>query len=240
MNKTRILIVEPHPVVVMGLRQLVQQQPDMEVVGYSHEPASALQKASEVLPDLVVIDTAAPGLEGARLTQELLKTMSNLRIVAFADLEEKAAVVEILNAGASGYILKRSAPDEIIHALRLVAAGENYVQGNLLRSLCPTESEETVSKSKNCRNLLTGRELSVLRLVAEGYIAREIATELSVSAKSVETYKTRGMRKLGLMSRPDVVRYASRQGWLERLRRSTSAVEQGMREDEARNSTPPR
>jgi two-component system nitrate/nitrite response regulator NarL len=219
MSKTRILIVEPHPVVVMGLRQLVQQQPDMEVVGHCHEAANVLETAAKFQPDLVVIDTAASGLGGVELSQALLEAMPTVKIVAFADLEERTAVVEILNAGASAYILKRSMPEEIIHALRLVAAGENYVQGNLLRSLCPTDREKLGLSLGKGRNELTGRESTVLRLVAEGHVAREIAVELSVSAKSVETYKTRGMKKLGLISRPDVVRYASRQGWLERLRR---------------------
>jgi DNA-binding NarL/FixJ family response regulator len=219
MNKTRILIIEPHPLVVMGLKQLMEQLPDMTVVDDCPKSASALQKVLEVQPDLVVIDTSAQGVDGALLTQQILKMKPDTKVIAFAGLEERSAVMEIINAGACAYVSKRSAPDEIIHALRSVVTGDYYVDGNLLRVLCPPEVDGHGGPRRKSRNELTERECSVLRRVALGYVAKEIAADLSVSQKSVETYKTRGMRKLGLSSRPEVVRYACRQGWLEELRR---------------------
>lgn len=217
MNKIRIVLADDHAVVREGLKTLIQAQEDMEVVGECADGTTAVLKVQEMKPDVAVLDISMPGLNGAMAAREILKSVPKTRVVALTVHEDRSYLRELLEAGAAAYILKRSAADELIRALRVVAAGELYLDSSLAGKVVASMAGRTTDGNGNSRADLSDRETDVVRLIAQGYSNKEIASQLSVSIKSVETYKMRSMEKLGLRSRTDFIRFALRQGWLDAL-----------------------
>lgn len=209
-----ILLVEDHAIVREALKSLINTQLGMLIVGVAGDGPVAIQLAGELTPDIVVMDVGLPGISGAQATRELRRISPNSRVVALTQYEDKSYVRELFDAGATGYVLKRSAADELVRAIRTVASGGTYfdplisdkVASAFVRSPIP---EEAIKID------LSEREISVLKLIAEGYTNKEIAHRLSIGVKSVETYKTRAMDKLHLSGRAELVRYALLRGWLQ-------------------------
>lgn len=210
----RIFLADDHAVVREGVRSLLDRQADMEIVGEAPCGEKAWQRVRELRPDVVIMDISMPGLDGIQATRQLKNDRPEVRVLTLAADEDRAYLHQLWEAGASGYVLKRVAAEELIHAVRTVAAGKFYldavIAGNIIESYLRAE----FSKDKSQGNGLSEREREVLKQIAWGYSNKEIAAHLGVSAKTVETFKSRLMEKLGLRSRPEIVRYAVRRGWL--------------------------
>ena len=212
MPELRIVLADDHALVRQGLRALIEAEPDLKLVGEAGDGESAYREAVRLRPDIVVMDVSMPGLGGAGATQRLKETCPEIHVVALTAYEDGGYVRQLLEAGASGYVLKRAAAHVLIEALRTVAAGGIYldpsVAGHVVKGYVRPHPERDLAE-------LSPREADVLRLLALGYSNKEIAARLEISVKTVETYKARGMEKLGLGSRVDLVRYAVEQGWLK-------------------------
>jgi DNA-binding NarL/FixJ family response regulator len=168
--------------------------------------------ASDVSPDVVLMDVSMPNLGGAEATQRLLKSNPTLRILALSAHEEATFARLLLDAGAAGYALKRSACDELVRAVRIVAAGGTYVDPSIAGALVSGQRRHTPGLVPTVN--LSEREVEVIRLVAQGHTSKEMANNLGLSPRTLETYKARAMSKLNLRSRADLIRYALRTGWL--------------------------
>jgi DNA-binding NarL/FixJ family response regulator len=215
MKKLRLFIVDDHAVFRAGLRMLIHAQPDMEVVGEAGDGQEALQRVQDLLPDVVIMDVAMLHVDGAQATERLAHLCPTARVLALTAYEEVSRVRQLLQAGAAGYLLKRVAADELTHAIRIVATGGTYLDPTIAASVVDGYLRPPPSPADVLASPLSTRESEVLRLLAWGHSNKEIAVHLSVSVKTVETYKTRLMDKLHLRSRVDLVRYAVQQGWLQ-------------------------
>jgi DNA-binding NarL/FixJ family response regulator len=214
MSKLRVFLADDHAIVREGLKSLVQAQEDMEVVGEAGEGHLALDAMRVSPPDVAVLDISLPGLNGIQLAEQLRQMNPQIRIITLTVHEDRSYLRQSLQAGASGYVLKRAAPQELVNALRAVAEGGTYIDPVLTTSLMGTMVRRTSLKDALDRTQLSEREEEVVKLIAQGHSNKEIASRLALSTKTVETYKTRSLEKLGLRSRADIVRFAIQQGWL--------------------------
>jgi DNA-binding NarL/FixJ family response regulator len=205
-----VFIVDDHPVVRNGLKALVAGEEDMEVVGEAYEGETAVRRALELRPDVVVMDVSMPGMSGIEAAAQIHKGCPETRVVALTAHEDRGYLRQVLAAGASGYVLKRSAAEDLVGAIRHAAAGNTYIDPVMATQLVtgPGVTAETAQPE------LSERETEVLQQMAQGYSNKQIAAHLKLSVKTVETYKARAMEKLGARSRVDVVKYASERGWL--------------------------
>jgi len=210
----RILLADDHVTVRHGLKLLIDGQQDMKVVAEASEGQSAVQQTIDVKPDVVVMDISMPGMNGLVATRSLKKIQPETAIITLTRHGDDAYLQELLRAGVSGYVLKQSAPTELIQAIRAAAAGGLYLDSSLTARVTAgfLARERTPGKT---RGTISEREGAVLRLIASGYSNKEIATRLTLSVKTVEAHKANAMRKLGLNGRIDIVKYAVLQGWLE-------------------------
>lgn len=210
MTKLRVFLADDHPVVRAGLKGLIDAQPDMEVVGEAFDGAAAVRAVADLRPDVVVMDVSMPGMGGAEATQRIRAESPAVKVVGLTAHEDRGYLQLLLKAGANGYVLKRAAADDLVRAIRVVAAGETYIDPAVAAQLVPTATHPPPPAAVN----LSDREEEVLRLIAQGHPVKQIAAKLDVGMRTVETYKARGMEKLGLKTRADIVRHAARQGWL--------------------------
>jgi DNA-binding NarL/FixJ family response regulator len=215
MAKLRVYLADDHAVVRSGLKALINAQPDMEVSGEAGDGRTACDQVQELQPDVVVMDVSMPKLNGAQATVQLKQACPKVKVLALTVHEDKGYLRLLLEAGASGYVLKRAAAEDLIHAIRTVAAGGLYLDpalaGQVVGSFVRSPAGERAPEGGD----LSDREAEVVRLIAAGYSNKEIASRISLSVKTVETYKARSMEKLGLESRADLVRYALQRGWLQ-------------------------
>jgi DNA-binding NarL/FixJ family response regulator len=205
----RVLLAEDHETVREGLRLLLNAQPDMQVVGEASDGRGAGDGAAALAPDVVVLDLSMPGVSGLAAARAMKKAGAKSAIVALTRHDDDAYVQELLEAGASAYVLKQSPSDELVRAIRMAAQGRRYLDPALPP---PDESRDPRRRATTPR--ATDREVEVLRLVAQGHSNKDIAATLNISVKTVEVHKANAMRKLGLRGRTDVVRYAVMNGWL--------------------------
>jgi DNA-binding NarL/FixJ family response regulator len=215
MAKLRVYLADDHAVVRAGLKALINAEPQMEVSGEAGDGRTACQQVLELQPDVVVMDVSMPGLNGAQATAQLKQTCPNVKVLALTVHEDKGYLRLLLAAGASGYVLKRAAAEELIHAIRTVAAGGVYLDPALAGKVVGSFVRAPAGKSVPEGGDLSDREAEVVRLIAVGHSNKEIGSRLCLSVKTVETYKARSMEKLGLDSRADLVRYALQRGWLQ-------------------------
>ncbi|UED78022.1 response regulator transcription factor [Brevibacillus sp. DP1.3A] len=213
----RVLIADDHAIVRSGLGMLINAQEDMEVVGYAADGKEACEKAWEVQPNVVLMDLSMPpGENGLTATARLKETAPDIQVLVLTMHDDEEYLFRVLQAGAAGYILK-SAPDlDLITAIRSVNQGMAYLYPSATKSLI----EEFLQMVKNGEeqakyDILTDREKEVLVLIAKGFSNKEIAERLTVSVKTVESHKAHIMEKLHLRTRPDLVRYAIKKGWLD-------------------------
>ena len=212
--RLRILLADDHVTVRHGLKLLIDDQTDMTVVAEASDGAAALQLAAKHKPDVIVMDVSMPGMNGLVATKTLRKTQPSIAVVTLTRHADDAYLQELLRAGASGYVLKQSAPTELLQAIRAVGAGGQYVDSSLTARLTAGfAGRESRGPGRNTATI-TDRETEVLRLIASGYSNKEIAARLDLSVKTVEAHKANAMRKLELTSRIDIVKYAILQGWL--------------------------
>ena len=212
MTKLRVFLVDDHAVVREGLKVLINAQAGMEVVGEAADGQAALDAALKLHPDIVVMDICMPGWSAAMATQQTVKMCPSVKVLVLTAQEDRGYLRQLLEAGASGYVLKRGAAEALVHAIRAIAGGGMYVDPSLAGKFITS----IVRKGANIAlDELSSREQEVVRLVAEGHSNKQIAARLSLSIKTVETYKARSLEKLGLHSRADLVRYALHRGWLQ-------------------------
>jgi two-component system response regulator NreC len=213
MRKLRILLADDHAVFREGLALLVDAQPDMEVIGHAADGRAVLQQVQECRPDIVVMDISMPGVNGAIATTQLRQHCPDSQVVALSRHSEAGYVRQMLQAGAQAYVLKQAAGEELLNAIRAVAAGGTYLDTTLTTRVVQKFVQAPADARQDQE--LSEREAEVVRLTAYGYSNKEIATQLGISVKTVDTYKTRAMEKLGLHSRAALVRYALQRGWLD-------------------------
>ena len=206
----RLLLVDDHKIIREGLRTLVARYGDMTVVGEAADGSEAVRLASELCPDVVIIDITMPGLNGIDATRRIRANDPRIRVVALSMHADRRFVIETLKAGASGYLLKDCAFEEIASAVRNVASGGMYLSGRITDLVV----REYVSsqKSESGSHTLTPREREVLQLVAEGQSTKDIAYKLKVSVKTVETHRQQLMEKLRIHSVAELTKYAVREG----------------------------
>ncbi len=215
----RVLLVDDHAIVREGLAMLINAQPDMQVVAQATDGDDAILQAQNAPADIVVMDIAMPQKDGLSATRHIKERFPELKLLALSIHDDASSVRQMLEAGASGYVLKRSASVDLVQALRVVARGATYLDPLLTAQIINRfmQSEDAERHAETVEETTPGdlseRETDVLRRTAQGYSSKEIATQLSVMVKTVETYKRRAMDKLSLSSRVDIVRYAARQGW---------------------------
>lgn len=211
--KTRLLLVDDHAVVRSGLRMLLNGHAELEIVGEAGTAEEALQKTGELRPDLILMDIGLPDKTGIEATREIKKNFPDVKIVALTIHEDEEYFFQMLNAGASGYVPKRAAPEELLTAIRAAAAGEVYLYPSMAKLLVRDFlSADRPSEEKANLDGLTDREHEVLTHLAEGSSNEEIAAALVISPKTVERHRENIMRKLNLHSRSELVRYAIRKG----------------------------
>jgi DNA-binding NarL/FixJ family response regulator len=215
MAKLRVYLADDHAVVRSGLKALINAQPDMEVSGEAGDGRAACDQVQELQPDVVVMDVSMPKLNGAQATVQLKQACPKVKVLALTVHEDKGYLRLLLEAGASGYVLKRAAAEDLIHAIRTVAAGGVYLDPALAGQVVGSFVRSPAGHRAPEGGDLSDREAEVVRLIAAGYSNKEIASRISLSVKTVETYKARSMEKLGLESRADLVRYALQRGWLQ-------------------------
>lgn len=215
MDELKIFIADDHTIVREGLKALVGGQPGMRVVGEAADGQEAYRKILELQPHVAVMDISMPGWTGSEATERLHQDCPAVRVVALTVHEDEGYLRGLLEAGASGYVLKRSATEDLIHAIRTVASGGTYIDPNLAGRLVDAYIDARPAHPATDRGELTGREADVVRLIALGHSNKEIAAKLAISVKTVETHKARALERLGLHSRADLVQFALQRGWLQ-------------------------
>lgn len=214
-DSIRVLLVDDHAVVRAGLRAVLSIAKDIEVVSEASSGREAIALAARIQPDVVVMDISMAELNGLAATPELLTVSPSSRVLFLTMHGEEEYLTAALQAGASGYLVKSAANRELVDAVRAVARGDIFVQPAAARVLARRlRDAENGAEDRSRLDRLSDRERNVLRLVAEGYSAPDIATRLGISAKTVDTYRHRIGEKLGLTGRPDYVRFALRTGLL--------------------------
>lgn len=213
MDRIRILLADDHTIVRAGIKALLGRAEDVEVVAETTDGPEALALAVELMPDVALLDYFMPGLTGAEVAGRLREQAAPVNVLMLSVHEDRSFLKQALEAGAKGYVLKRAAVEDLVQAVRLVAAGGTYLDPALTEQVIE-ELVRPAGGPAGGGGALTPREGQVLRLVALGYLAKEVAARLDVSVKTVETHKCRGMEKLGLDGRVDLVRYAFDHGWL--------------------------
>jgi DNA-binding NarL/FixJ family response regulator len=208
-------MVDDHPVVLAGLKALVEADPDFSVVGNARDGRTALRMAKQLLPDVVVLDISMPEMNGIEVATALLAEQPECRVLVLTVHEDRAYLRQLVEVGVSGYLLKRSASDELIRALHAVVSGGVYLDPAIAGKVVGRPPRGGLHPELGQAGELSERETEVLRLVACGHSNKEISGRLGISVKTVETYKARAMEKLGYRSRVELVRYAADQGWLD-------------------------
>ncbi len=215
MEKLKILLAEDHRILREGLKRLIDEQPNMEVVGEAGDGVDAWQKTQELEPDIVLMDISMPRLNGAAATVKIRELCPQVKVIALTGQRATAYLNEVLKAGVSGYVLKQAAVDELIDAITIVAKGGSYIDRASQELMLNLYVDQNVAYKGEPRGKpLSEREIQILTLVASGYTNKEIANSLTISVKTVESHKANSMQKLDLKSRAEVVDYARFRGWI--------------------------
>jgi DNA-binding NarL/FixJ family response regulator len=214
--RTRLVLADDHPIFLEGLSKLIEMADDFEVVGVAGTGNAALRLIGETRPDVAVLDVSMPEPSGIVLSRRLAADCPEVRVLLLTLHEDRAYLNQALQAGARGYVLKRSASMTLLHAIRAVVVGGLYVDPAIAGRMFDSQPIR-VRQAPAATPALTAREVEVLKFTAAGLTNKEIARRLDIGVKSVETYKARAIEKLGLKTRSDIVRYALAQGWLADL-----------------------
>ena len=215
MTDIRVAVADDHPVVLAGIKSLLQTAPEITIIGEATTGKAAIELIQQTLPDIAIIDISLPDISGLDIARRIAETCPAVKLLALTVHEDRAYVQLLLQAGIKGYMLKRSAAEDLVRAVRAVAAGGIFLDPEIAdKALAETVQSGSSSSGKEH---LSQRENEVLRLTAQGFSNKEIAARLDVSIKTVETYKARASEKLNLRTRVDIVRYGVAHGWLESL-----------------------
>jgi DNA-binding NarL/FixJ family response regulator len=210
-NDVKVLIADDHGIVRSGLRMLLEQQSDIEVVAEASDGAQARDLAIRERPDLAILDVKMPKLTGLQATREIREQAPDVSVLILSMYDDERYLFEALKAGASGYVLKTQADVDLLEAVRAVERGEPFLTPDAQRALI----KDVLGQGTERTDELTPREEEVVKLVAEAHTNREIAEILHLSEKTVENHRSNAMRKLGMRDRVELVRYAIRRGLIE-------------------------
>lgn len=216
MTEIRLLLVDDHAVIRTGLRMLLESQRDMLIVGEAATGMEALELAERLKPDIIVMDITLPDVSGIEVTRRLKRQQPETAIVALTIHEDEQYFFEMLQAGAAGYVPKRAAPEDLIHAIRAAHSGEIYLYPSLAKALVSDFLSRSADEPEQSAlgESLTPREAEVLELLAEGLSNEEIADRLVISRHTVARHRENLMRKLRLHNRSELVKYAIRKGMI--------------------------
>jgi DNA-binding NarL/FixJ family response regulator len=212
---TRILVADDHPIVRSGLRKLLNSKPDLEVVAEAENGAEAVEKAMAEDIHLAILDVSMPRMTGIQAAAQLHKRRPELRLLMLSLYDNEQFLFEALKAGAAGYVLKSSADEDIVEACRKTMRGEAFLYPSAITSLVREYIERKGSETTTSIEILTPRELEVLKLIAEAHTSKEIAAELVISVKTVERHRQNILDKLGMRDRVELTRYAIRRGLIQ-------------------------
>lgn len=213
-SKINILLVDDHAVLRSGLRALLNQEPDFEVVGEAANGIEAIKLAQKLTPDVIVMDISMPEMDGLQAAEEIQRLNLASRMVMLTVHAEEDYLFHTLRLGASGYVLKSSADTDLMEAIRAAHRGDVFLYPSAVKKLLGEYLKGGAPEMHQEYDILASREKEVLKLTAEGYTNHEIAERLVISPKTVDTYRQRIMEKLNLHHRSDMVRYALRRGLL--------------------------
>jgi DNA-binding NarL/FixJ family response regulator len=212
---TRILVADDHPIVRSGLRKLLNSKPDLEVVAEAENGAEAVEKAMAEDIHLAILDVSMPRMTGIQAAAQLHKRRPELRLLMLSLYDSEQFLFEALKAGAAGYVLKSSADEDIVEACRKTMRGEAFLYPSAITSLVREYIERKGSETTTSVEILTPRELEVLKLIAEAHTSKEIAAQLVISVKTVERHRQNILDKLGMRDRVELTRYAIRRGLIQ-------------------------
>ena len=208
----RVSLADDHPFVLMGIKALIELEPRLEVASASADGEQALDEILSSDADVAIIDLSMPKLDGVQLIARLKRERPALKLLALTVHEDQAYLHQVLRCGADGYLLKRSAAEELVRAILALWDGQRFIDPAIA-----DKAGELPMTSPPPITLLSDRESDVLRLLAQGFTSKEIAERLDIGVKTVDTYKSRAVEKLGLRSRAQIVRFAVGQGWLAEI-----------------------
>jgi DNA-binding NarL/FixJ family response regulator len=211
--RMRVLIADDHPLILAGMRSLLNGDPEVEVVGEARDGETAFQMAMELNPAIIVLDLSMPGLNGIEVTRQVRAQLPDCKIIVLTVHEDRSYLRKLIELGAGGYVLKRSAAEDLRRAIHAVAWGGIYLDPSIAAQALDT-TPNTPPQVTTGGVELSEREVEVLRLTAVGHSNKSIASMLQLSSKSIETYKARAKDKLGFHSRVELMGYAVEQGWL--------------------------
>jgi two-component system response regulator NreC len=215
-RKIKLMLADDHLVVRSGLRMLLESKPDMEIVGEAESGREAVEKVKVLHPDVILMDIQMPDMNGIDATERIKTVSPQTAVLALTMHEDDHYFFEMLHAGASGYVPKRAAPDELVNAIRTVSEGQVFLYPSLASRLVQDYLKRAEAGDQAMvQDDLTPRELEVLTLIAEGMTNAEIAEELVISVKTVDRHRENIMRKLNMHSRIDLVKYALKMGLIE-------------------------
>ena len=209
---TRVLLADDHKMVRDGLRSLLEKQSDMEVVAEAENGRKAVRLAQERRPEVVIMDISMPDLNGIEATRQMIAAQPDIKVIALSMHSDRRFVVGMLEAGAAGFLLKDSAFEELVRAVKAVLANQIYLCPEVAGTVIKDYVRRIAPAEPLASEILTAREREVLQLIAEGYSTKQIASHLHVSAKTVETHRRQIMEKLGLYSIAELTKYAIREG----------------------------
>jgi len=211
---TRILVADDHPIVRSGLRNVLDAEPDLEVVAEAEDGAEAVKKGLAEEIELAILDVAMPKLTGIQAAEELHRRKPDLKLLMLSMYDSEQFLFESLRAGASGYVLKSDADQDIVDACRQTMRGQSFLYPSAVTTLVRDYVQREPGEDDNF-DILTPRELQVLKLIAEAYTSKEIAQELVISVKTVERHRQNILDKLGMSGRVELTRYAIRRGLIQ-------------------------
>lgn len=214
-ERLRVFFADDHPIVLDGIRALIAEDERLDLVGYALDGPTALRRAVDLRPDVAILDLSMPGMSGIDVAKKLIAACPNCRVLLLTVHEDAAYLRQALETGAVGYVLKRSATEELNRGIHAVASGGVYLDPAIASRALGSAARQIPVRTDTLTGVeLSSREIEVARLTAAGYSTKTIAQQLNIGVKSVETYKTRYMNKLGFHSRVELVHYAVGKGWL--------------------------
>jgi two-component system response regulator NreC len=216
MKKIRLLVADDHKIFRQGIKKLLEEEPDLQVVGEAADGRDTVKKATELKPDLVLMDIAMANLNGLEATKQIKKVLPEIKVIMVTMHKNEEYVLQSFQAGASGYILKEGAVEELVSAIRSIHQDKSFLSPTVSKTLVDAYLRKMeTGKTETPFDLLTDREREVLQLIAEGYSNREVAKQLFISVKTVEAHRAHIMQKLNIHDIAKLVKYAIQKGLVD-------------------------
>lgn len=226
MDKVTIVLADDHPIFHEGLRVLLEAEPDFTVIGKANDGVETIRLIEKLQPAVLLVDLAMPNVNGLEVTRQVKKRFPQVQIIILSMHANEAYVVEALNSGASGYILKESSFNEVIKAIREVISGRHFLSSSFSQQTIDTYLERAKTGPLESYETLTAREREILQMTAESQSSAEVGRRLFISPRTVEIHRQNAMRKLGLRNQGELIRYALKKEFCLTLRSCPPSVEQ--------------